>query len=269
MDQFQSSEERDVSDVNNNDVAMNPEQVSDARDVGFVGRLFGMLYAPGRSFAVINGKWDWLLVTLLFVVIGFGAMQLQKPYLLPDLKRAALENIENLKEQLGEEKYLEIREQIETGMEDNFRLTPKSYLIGVAASLVFTVLIGLLCWVVGNFMFGGKAKFWQILSIVAFAGIISLILDYTRGGLMALNGTSYVYLGLGLLKPDPDGSFLFYLLRQMEFITMWKIAAISVALGSLYRMSAAKFAYVLVPIWLLVIAAVAAANIFAGGSIVY
>jgi hypothetical protein len=264
VNQFQSSEENNVSFAGGNS-----EPVSEARDVGFVGRLFGMLHAPGSSFAVINGKWDWLLVTLLFVAVGFGAMQLQKPYLLPDLKQATLTNIESVREQVGEEKYQEIREQIETGMEENFALTPKTLLIGFVASIIFTALIGLICWGSGNFMFGGKAKFWQVLAIVAFAGIISLVHGYTRAGLMAMNGTSYVYLGLGLLKPEPDASFVFYLLRQLEFITMWKIAAMSIALGSLYNIKAAKFAYVLVPIWLLFVAAVAGANLFAGGSIVY
>ncbi len=267
MDQVQSNEEQANEEPGG--AIMGLEPGSDARDVGFVGRLFGMLHSPGKSFAVINGKWDWLLVVLLFVVIGFGAMQLQKPYLLPDLQRATLSNIENLKEQLGEEKYEEMREQIETGMKENFDLSPKLFATGILASLIVTVLIGLICWVAGNFIFGGKAKFWQVLTIVACAGIISLVHAYARAGLMAMNGTSYVYLGLGLLKPEPDASFTYYLLRQMEFITMWKVAAMSIALGSLYQIKTAKFAYVLVPIWLLFIAAVAGANLVAGGSIVY
>lgn len=269
MDQPHFNEEQGNEERGSEVLEPVAEQAPQAQDVGFVGRLFGIIYAPGKSFAVINGKWEWLIVTFLLLLVGFGALPMQKPYLLPDLKRGALENIEKAREQLGEEKYLEIREQIETGMEENFQLTPKTALYGFLARVVSVVVIGLICWVVGNFMFGGKAKFWQVLTIVAFAGIISLIHDYIRGGQMVMNGTSYVYLGLGLLKPEPDSSFLFYFLRQMEFITMWKIAAMSVALGALYRMSAAKFVYVIAPAWLLFSVLVAAGNLFAGGAIVF
>ncbi len=244
-------------------------QALEAQDVGFVGRLFGMLHAPSKSFAVINNKWDWLLAILIFVTLGFGAINLQKTYLMPEVKRAALENIEKFKDSIGAEQYAEMRESIPKDIETNFQLSPKTFLIGITANIVFALVIGLVCWVVGNFAFGGKAKFWQVVSIVVFAGIISLIHDYVRGGLMVMNETSYVYLGLGLLKPDPDGSFAYYLLRQMEFITMWKLAAISVALGALYNISTSKFIYVLLPIWLLGIALIAFANGFAGGTIVY
>jgi len=262
MDQFQSSAEQNgaVEDVAS---SLAP------KDVGFIGRSLGIFYAPGKSFAVVNGKWDWLLVTILLTFLGFGALALQRPYLAPDLKKAALENIENFKEQMGQEQYQQTREALETELDKNFQMTPKTVAFAFIARLVALVIIGLLCWLAGNFMSGGKARFWQVLAIVAFAGLISLLHDYVRGGLMALNGTSYVYLGLGLLKPNPDSTFMYYFLRQFEFITMWKIAALAIALGALYKIPASRFAYVLVPAWVVFIALVAAGNLFAGGTIVY
>ncbi len=267
MDQFQSGEEpggqsESVVDLTSGDVG-------NSKDVGFVGRLFGILYAPGKSFAVINGKWDWLLVIVLLTILGFGALMMQRPYLAPDIKKAALENIENFREQMGEEQYQETKEKLEKNMDENFELSPKTAAYGFIAHVVSVVIIGLLCWLVGNFMSGGKAKFWQVLAVVAFAGMISLLHDYVRGGLMTLNGTSYVYLGLGLLKPDPDSSFMYYFLRQFEFITMWKLAAMAIALGALYKIPASRFAYVLVPAWVVFMALVAVGNLFAGGTIIY
>ncbi|MCH9030875.1 MAG: hypothetical protein IIB00_01255 [candidate division Zixibacteria bacterium] len=236
---------------------------------GLFERVLKTFSAPQDAFSGLANKWEWLIVALIVSVIGLGSWSIQSTYLMPNMLKDALKNIENFKDQMPEARYKEVRTQIKDGIEGNMKFTPKTSAIGVGAGVVMVVLIGLIAWGSGNFILGGKAPFWKILMVIAMAGFVGLVGEYARAGLMVMKGSSYVYLGLGILRPANDGSFIHYLLRQIELTTIWRLAVTCVGLGAVYKMSASKFAYVLTPIWLLFIAAVAGANLFTGGTIVY
>ena len=118
-------------------------------------------------------------------------------------------------------------------------------------------------------MLGGKAGFWLVFNVIVFTGLIGLAGDVIKSIMILAKDTSYVYLGLGLLKPVNDGSFLFYLFRQIELFSIWRVIATCIGLGAVYNISGKKFGYALVPIWVVFVLLVAVANIFTGGSIVY
>lgn len=244
-----------------------PEQPQESPS--FVSRIINTFAAPSRAFLGLNNKWEWLIATVIVIALGFGARAIQLPIMGPELKAAAFENLERFKDQMPAAQYEELVERIETELEGNLKLTPRNIGLGFVFGIVFTALIGVFCWMSGNFFLGGKQAFWQVLTVVAFCGFVGLVGDYLRGALMVMKDTSYVYIGLGMLKPVPDGSFVFYLLRQMEFVTMWKIAVLCIGLGAIYAKPAKNFAFILTPLWLVFISLVAAANLFTGGTIVY
>lgn len=235
----------------------------------FLSRVINVFVAPSKAFVGLGHKWEWLIAALVIAALGFGARAIQMPYLGPDLKKAAMENIERFKDQLPADQYNEIVQQIETELESGLTLSPKNISIGIVAVIFVTFVIGLCGWLAGNFFHGGKLPLWQPITVAAFAGFIGILGDYATGGMMVLKGSSYVYIGLGMLKPTNDSSFLYYLLRQMEFVTMWKLAVLCIGFGVIYQKPSMKFFYVLLPLWLIFISLVASANLFTGGTIVY
>ena len=245
------------------------EPTGPAASPSFVSRIVNVFVAPSRAFVGLSNKWEWLIAALIVIALGFGAREIQKPILIPELKAAAMENIKRFKDRMPADRYEEIVQRIDTQFEEGMSNSPRNIAIGLGAGLIFTVLLGLFCWMTGNFFLGGKQAFWAVLTVAAFCGFIGLVGDYLRTALMVMKDTSYVYIGLGMLKPQPDGSFLFYLLRQMEFVTMWKIAALSIGLASIYGKPAKRFALILTPLWLIFICLVAGANLYTGGTIVY
>lgn len=236
---------------------------------GFLGRLTLVFSAPAEAFVGLNFKWEWLAPALIVAALGMTAQRIQLPYLLPVIKASAMERVEAAKGQLPPDSYQELRESVESGIADQADLSVKNLSIGVLAALVFVVIIGLIGSMSGNFFLGGKEAFWKILTIVAFTGFIGVLGELARAGLMVMKDSSYVYVGLGLLKPVDDGSFLYYLLRQVEFTTIWRIAAMCVGLGVLYQKPTKSFAYIIFPFWLIFLALVAGANLIAGGTIMF
>ncbi len=239
------------------------------RSKGFLLRVYQTFLSPGEAFQGGFGAWQWVLALVVTGAIAIVMQSFQGPYLAPDIKQAALARLEGARSQLSAQQYEDIREQIEKGIEDKFKITPLNILTELAAATLFVVFIALFAWMVGNFFLGGKAPFWQVLTVVVFAGFIGVAGDIARTAMMIAKESSYVYIGLGVLKGTPDNSFLFYLLRQMEFFSMWRIAVTCIGLGALYSKPSLKFALILVPLWLAFIALVALANGVMGGTLIY
>ncbi|MCX6829018.1 MAG: hypothetical protein NT002_07010, partial [candidate division Zixibacteria bacterium] len=65
------------------------------------------------------------------------------------------------------------------------------------------------------------------------------------------------------------GSFLFYLIRQIDAFTIWRIIVTAIGFGVIYNMKPKRFDYVLFPVWLIFIVLVSLGNLFTGGTIIY
>lgn len=239
------------------------------RPKGFFLRLYQSFLSPHEAFSGGFGAWQWVIALLITGMLGIAIQSLQGPYLAPDIKRAAFSQLERVRDQLSTQQYEDIRQQIEVGVDQEFKITPLNTLTELAFAGLFAVCIALFAWFGGNFLLGGQALFGQVLTVVAFAGFIGLAGDIARTALMVAKGSSYVQIGLGSVWTTPDNSFNYYLLRQMEFFSMWRIAVTCIGLGALYSKPALSFAFILTPAWLAFIALVALANGLMGGALVY
>ncbi len=251
------------------DEKMIPEMEGEVQgnQMSALSRIFGVFYEPSKVFASLNKKNDWLLPFLIMVIIGFAVYYVTLPITSRDMKESITKNMEKYRDYMTAEQFDETMKKIEEGFADPFKWY--SPLIIIAMTFVTLIIISAISLVSGNFLFGGKSNFWIIMGVVAFAGLIGLLGDVARSLLILAKGEMAVYTGLGLLKPVDDASFLFYLFRQIDAFTIWRIVATAIGLGVIYNMKPRKFAYVLFPIWLIFIALVAAANLFTGGSILY
>lgn len=239
------------------------------RPTGLFLRVYQTFISPHEAFSGGFGVWQWVIALVITGLLGIATQSLQGPYLAPDIKRAALSQLEQARNQLSAQQYEDIRRQIEEGVDQEFKITPLNSLTELAFAGLFVLCIALFAWFGGNFLLGGQALFWQVLTVVAFAGFIGLAGDVARTALMTAKDSSYVHIGLGSLWTTPDNSFIYYLLRQMEFFSMWRIAVTCIGLGAIYSKPALKFAFILTPLWLVFIALVALANGLMGGALVY
>ncbi|UCD94607.1 MAG: hypothetical protein JSU69_00720 [Candidatus Zixiibacteriota bacterium] len=224
---------------------------------------------PSALFPALTGKIDWLVPLIIVAVIGGVLREATLSISVRDLGAKVVERIERYKDQMPAERYDEIMSQVEEQFESAKEFKWYNPLLYVGFPLVFFLVISGVCIACGNFFFGGKSNFWIVMNVVGYAALIGLLGDVVRGLMMLAKDSYFVYTGLGLLKPFDDGSFIYYLFRQVDIFSVWRIAGTAIGLGVIYKMKLNKFAYVLFGIWLVFIVIVAVLNMFTGGSIVY
>jgi hypothetical protein len=256
--------------VNENPISPDAQPVAGGGS-GSIGNVFKVFTEPTSVFASLASKTAWLVPFLIMVVIGGGIYYYTRPIMTKDMKKSVLRNIEKYKDYLGAEKYEQAKQQIEEkfreAMENPFKWYYLPLFMGMP--LVFLVIITGIGMLAGNFLFGGRANFWLVMGAVAYAALIGLLGDLVRAVLMLVKNTSYVYTGLGLLKPIDDGTFLYYLFRQVDVFTVWRIIVTAIGLGIVYKMKPKKFGIVLLSVWLVFVIIVSVLNIYAGGTIIY
>jgi hypothetical protein len=230
-------------------------------------KVFGIFYQPSKVSGSIAKKSEWLWPFLIAIIIGFAIYYATLPITTRDMKVTVMKNIEKYRQYMTDEQYNETMKKVEEGFAHPFKwYTP---MIIVAMTFISLIVLAVISLISGNFIFGGRANFWIIMGVVSYAALIGLLGDVARGLLILAKGEMSVYTGLGLLMPNDNGSFLFYLFRQLDIFAVWRLIATSIGLGVIYKMKPIKFGVVLILVWLIFVALVAVANIFTGGSIVY
>ncbi|MFZ5981030.1 MAG: hypothetical protein ACOYVF_10405 [Candidatus Zixiibacteriota bacterium] len=233
--------------------------------------IYRVFYEPSILFAGLTDKKAWLVPLIIVAIVGGIIGQMTRPLYLKDMLPIAEARLEKYRQYIDEQRYNEARANIEKARAEAKENAYKWYfpLISLGIPLIFFLIIALIAVLFGKVFFGGKAGFWVVLNVVAFAALIGLLGDVFRGVMMLAKDTMMVYTGLGLLKPVDDGTFWYYLFRQIDAFSLWRIGVTAIGLGVVYKMSTIRFLLVLLPFWLVFICLVAFANIFTAGSIIY
>ncbi len=236
---------------------------------GLVARILMVFSNPGQLFTHLTGKLDWLTPLIIIAILGGIFGHLTQPIYVRDMIPTVLKRVEQYRQYMTEQQYNETIAQIEEGQRDAGKFKWFHPLIALLLPFVIMVIIAALGLMCGNFFFGGRSGFWTIMNVVAFAALIGILGDVVRSILILVKDSSYVYTGLGLLKPTDDGSLLFYLFRQIDIFSVWRIIVTVIGLGVVYKMKPGRFAAVLIPVWLVFIVVVALLNkyMMAGGLI--
>lgn len=239
---------------------------------GSLEKIFKIFYEPSAVFPALTKKIDWLIPLIIISIIGGTLGFYVRPLLALEQEKGIMKNIEKYRESLTTERYNEIVDNIQSkfaeAKENKFAWYYPFAIIGVI--FLFLVIISGVGILTGNFILGGRANFWIVMNAIAYAALVGLLGDVVRNSLMLLKGTAGIYTGLGLLKSmvGSDG-FMFYLFRQIDLFTIWRIVVTCIGLGAVYKMKPKKFGYVLFPVWIVLIVLIAVANTFVGGTIIY
>jgi len=189
--------------------------------------LIEVFYKPSAFFEGLKDNPKILIPYLVLFVLIFlfmwlagdllYEMQMKSPQMQERLQGQDLpSNMENI-----------IRWNIIGGGTIAFLLTPL-----LAASLA-------LFW--GNFVFAGKARFKQLLSVMLYAEILFAVGNFVDLPLMLAKQSVMAGLSLGVLASSlgPE-SPLFVLLSKFSVFLIWEIVVIGIALSIIYKVSRNK-----------------------------
>jgi hypothetical protein len=235
-----------------------------------IGNVFKVFYEPTSVFPSLTKKTAWLVPFVIVILISAVLGHFVQPIMMEHQIKAQEKLVEQYRDQIPAARLAEIDRQFAEARAEAGKFKWYFPLIIVGLISVFWAVTSLIGWLTGNFVLGGKANFWIILNAVGFAALVGLLGDIVRDIMMISKGSADVFTGLGLLKSTVGSeSFLFYLFRQIDLFTVWRIIVTCIGLGVVYKMKTAKFAYVIFPVWIVFICLVALANTFVGGTIIY
>ena len=174
-----------------------------------VSRIFRVFYEPSSAFKGFTGKLEWIVPLLIIAIVGGILGYYVRPIYTEGMYQSVVEKYGDNPQVL---EYID--KQFEEARENPFHWYYPPLWLGM--SFVIMAIIAGVGMITGNFIFGGKANFWIILNVVAFAAFVGFLGDVIRIAIMLSKDSMFVYTGLGLLKPANDGSFLYYLFRKVD-----------------------------------------------------
>lgn len=222
-----------------------------------LNRFVQIFSAPGRVFDDISeGRtswWQpWLCVSVIYMIVGYLSMPLQRHML--DLNPQDLPP-----EQL--EQQIEFFEKFALPQ----LLTVPVFVLIMAAAVSGIVYI----WVS---ILSDKASFKQFFSISMYAGIVTSLSGLVATILVRMKGVESVRsaedaqmsLSLGFLAPEEANILLKAVANSLEFFTIWGLVLIGMGLIRVFEMPQRTAVYAVIPIWIIVVI-VSMAGLFFGG----
>lgn len=257
--------------MESNNLTSPPPAVGDSRP-GIMALITRVFTEPSKAFGHLTKKTDWIIPLIIIAIIGSTAGYFIRPIAVKDMMPKIRQNMEQYRAMIPPERYQQIMDDLDKQEAEAAKNEYKWYypLIGVGFPFVMMLFITLVALITGNFIFGGKSSFWIVFNVVAFAALIGLLGDVVRNALVIYKDSYWVHTGLGLLRPVDDGSLLFYLFRQIDIFSIWRIVVTCFGLGVIYNKKTAKFASIIFPVWVIFILIVAVLNKYVmSGGLVY
>jgi hypothetical protein len=189
-----------------------------------------MVTSPGATYrsVVAHPKWLGVLVVSTLVAAFFTAL----PLTTDAGRNAALDQQTETMKSFG----VTVTDQMYDQMERAAGRMPYTTAGGVIVfGPVMTLVIAGILFGIFNAM-GGEASFKQAFSVVAHAGVVSVLgsvfsgaINYFRGGI-----TSVANLG-ALLPMLPENSFFGHLIGAIDVFVVWWVIVLAIGIAVLYR----------------------------------
>ncbi len=126
--------------------------------------------------------------------------------------------------------------------------------IGYSSSALSTPLrifmMSLIVLMIGNFFFGGKSSFGNILVMTSYTYMIAVLELLVKVPLMITQWRLDIQTGLGLLGFGEQGDFIYNFLGGMDFFSLWRIILLAIGMSVLYRREVKPFLIALIIYWI-------------------
>ncbi len=213
-----------------------------AEEMNTLERMAGVFTSPGRVFASVAEKPNWVIPTLVVVAVSLVVFMLAGDIFLAEgLERQERIMLEQGRDPAEVEQALEMTEKF--GRIFGYGaavLTPFATVVVVAGVFLF----------IGNVIMGGKARYIQLLGVTAYSFLIVVLYRLVVLPIMLARETTKVTFSLAAFLPeDASRTFLYQLLTSVDVFYLWWAVVYAIGLGAVYKMRTQKMAGVVIGVY--------------------
>ena len=203
---------------------------TDAPEIGLVGRMTRVFYAPGETFASLARKQstaDWLVPMIIGAILAVFIAQQIIPIAMkasPEMRDMPAEQREMVEKMMGGE---------EGAVMIGMVTAPISTFVTLfAAATLLLLLVKLL---------GGEGTYGQMMAVYAYSSLIGILKAIVVTPLMVSKETMVIQTGLGILFSDELlQTFAGRFLSMFELFTVWQAIVASVGLAIVGKIAFGK-----------------------------
>ena len=222
-----------------------------AEGMGWLSRVSGVLFSPGKTFSYIASKPDWIIPLVVILVFSFASTILitsrvdmgavVREQLAPRLERGEMSEVEY-------ERAIEIATRV-------------GKYAAYGGTIVFLPLMLLVISGIFHLIFTlqtGESKFKKVFSVTTYSfmpGVISciisilLLLSRPIGSITSPEQLLRSSVA-AFLDPDTTSKFLYSLASSLEFFTIWILVLLVFGYSAATNQSKKKTAAVVIILWL-------------------
>lgn len=225
----------------------------------FFENLINVFFSPRKTMESVDRNPKWVLplavllaLTLIFTILTINVTMTEQMH----KQRQVLE-----KRGMSDE---EIDNAIQVGQKVGKIIAPISAIVVVA---IFTALIALFIWFVGNIILGGYATYKKVFTILIYSSFISAIGMLIKIPLILQKKTSDITFSLAsFFNPENMNKYLYSFLKTIEVFEVWRFVVLAIGFAVVYRFSMKKSAWTMVVLFLLYSALMTIVNALQMGS---
>ena len=225
--------------------------------MSFVKRLLNVFYAPSETFEAIVARRDWkdLWITLIILaLVGLVASVILEDLII-DYKLDNLEwVIENSNRIPAEQKAEFLNQRYEKIVNPSAFTVVFGYVTAILATPVRAIFFALVVFMIGNFIFGGEAKYLDLLILSGYVYLINILELIVKIPLMLSKWDMEVSTGLGLLGIGEFGDFMYHFLAGVDIFAFWRVILFAIGMSVIYKKSTGTFLIAVTVVWIIILA---------------
>jgi len=196
------------------------------------GRVFGVLFSPGKTFEDIARKPNWLVPIIVSTLLSIIAVVvLNQKMNWRDYISQQMEKNPRAANLSADQK----QQQVEMGTKITVAIV---YVVGVVAPVCFALLVGLVMMGAYNLLAGAGARFGQSFAILAHVGMVGivstplflLVLFLKPPG--TIDPENPLATNLAVLLPDESSKWLVALCKSFDIFSIWMLILIAIGFAA-------------------------------------
>ena len=224
----------------------------EVQDIGLVGRMVRVFYAPSETFEAVyrqNSWLDWFVPVLLVALLSLAMVYITMPIIMQTQAEQAQERLQDRPEMSEEQ--LEMVEKMQgVGKVVGLVAAP----IGAFVALF---VIGAVLLLLAKVILRADATYGQMLAVAGYASLISILSMIVRVPLMLAKETATIHMGPGVFVSEAMGkTFLGRLLAGIDLFSFWQVCIMGIGIavigGNLSKKKAIGSMLVVWAVWILV-----------------
>jgi len=223
------------------------------------GAKLGLIFTnPKRVFESLKTKPDWLIPTLIIVILSVASA-----YFLRDVTMEMQKERILASENIPEEQKEAILQQFEQGGSMQMILGMVGAVVFVFAS--FALVAGLFMFT-GNVILGGQSNFKTMLAVYAWGFMASVPEAIIKIPLILAKNSIHVYTSLAILFDTSESeTVMFKIANAVDIFALWRVALWAIGFSIVYKFTEGK-SYAVIGAWYVIWIAVSIAlsSIFQG-----